>query len=108
MTFTKEEKTVFIIIAVAVLSGTFINLFLSYDKKISDVPLSSGIAAININTATAEEFDRLPGVGAVIAQRLVDYRSQNNGFKSTAELKNVKGITAKKFAAMEKYLTVGQ
>ena len=47
---------------------------------------------ININTASAEELDELPGVGPVIAQRIIEYREQNGPYESLYDLYAVKGI----------------
>ena len=47
---------------------------------------------ININTATALELDKLPGVGPVRAADIISYREKNNGFKTIEDLKNIKGI----------------
>ncbi len=51
---------------------------------------TSGI--ININTAGIEELDRLSGVGPAIAQRIIDYREKNDGFRDINEIKLVSGI----------------
>jgi competence protein ComEA len=61
---------------------------------------------ININTASASELEALPGIGPVLAQRIVDYRTQKGGFKSIEELKEVSGIGDKKFEAIKDLITV--
>ena len=61
---------------------------------------------VNINTATVRELDALPGVGEVIAQRIIDYRSTNGPFQSVDELINVKGIGEKTLAKIKPYATV--
>ncbi|UOO76238.1 helix-hairpin-helix domain-containing protein [Neisseria sp. Dent CA1/247] len=50
------------------------------------------LAAVNINTATAEELKALPGIGPSKAAAIVEYRQHNGQFKSVDDLKNVKGI----------------
>lgn len=47
---------------------------------------------VNINTATVEELDALPGIGPAIAQRIVDHRETNGAFTSIDELDDVSGI----------------
>lgn len=47
---------------------------------------------LNINTATAEQLQALPGIGAVLAQRILDYRQENGNFQTVSELTMVKGI----------------
>lgn len=63
---------------------------------------------IDLNTATMEQLQLLPGVGEVTAQRIVDYRTEHNGFTSVEELMEVKGIGEKKFAEMKQYVKVEQ
>ena len=63
------------------------------------------VGQVNINTATQDELCLLPRIGEKVAQRIIEYRTVNGPFKSTADLKNVKGIgdkTYEKLAGMVK------
>ena len=62
---------------------------------------------ININTASAVEFQTLKGIGETIAQRIIDYREANGLFKSTEEIKNTKGVGNKIFENIKDKITVG-
>ena len=61
---------------------------------------------ININTATIEELDTLPGVGEATANKIVNHREENGEFKSIEEIKNVNGIGDKKFEDMKELICV--
>ena len=63
-------------------------------------------AAINLNTATKEELVAPPRIGPAKAQAILDYRQKNGAFKSVEELKDVKGIGAKRFEKIKGELTV--
>jgi competence protein ComEA len=65
------------------------------------------VAAVNLNTATKDELIALPGIGPAKAQAILDYRKANGAFKSVEELKDVKGIGAKRFEKLKAELTVG-
>ena len=64
------------------------------------------LAAINLNTATKDELVALPGVGPAKAQAIVDYRKAHGAFKSVEELKDVKGIGAKRYEKIKGELAV--
>ena len=67
---------------------------------------SSKASQININIATIEELDTLPGVGEATANKIVNHRSENGDFKSIEEIKNVNGIGDKKFEDMKDLICV--
>jgi competence protein ComEA len=66
----------------------------------------AALAAINLNTATKDELVALPGIGPAKAQAILDYRSAHGPFKSVEEVKDVKGIGAKRFEKIKSELTV--
>src|SRR6478609_7244651 len=63
-------------------------------------------AAVNLNTATKDELVALPGIGPAKAQAILDYRAQHGGFRTVDELKDVKGIGAKRYEKLKAELTL--
>ena len=61
---------------------------------------------ININTATQEELDSLPGIGPSTALKIINYRKEHGKFSKVEELKNVSGIGDSKFAQLKDLITV--
>jgi competence protein ComEA len=65
-------------------------------------------SAVNLNTATATQIATLPGIGPKAAERIIEYRQKNGGFKKIEELMNVKGIGEKSFLKLKPLITVGE
>lgn len=74
------------------------------DKPISDE--ITAVLSINLNSASAEDLMRLPKIGKVTAQRIIDYRNKHGRFSSIDELLNVKGIGEKTFARIKGEVTI--
>ncbi len=62
---------------------------------------------VNINTASVSELETLPQIGPKVAQRIVDFRTQNGKFKKIEELMKIKGIGEKTFERLKDLITVG-
>jgi competence protein ComEA len=65
-----------------------------------------GIKIVNINSADEKGFDSLPGIGPVMAKKIVDHRSEKGRFSNIDELKEVPGISVKKLEKLKKYISV--
>ncbi|MEJ2861512.1 helix-hairpin-helix domain-containing protein [Actinomycetospora flava] len=61
---------------------------------------------VNLNTATLEQLDQLPGVGPVTAQRILEWRTQNGRFGAVEQLQEVNGIGDARFATLRDLVTV--
>jgi competence protein ComEA len=63
-------------------------------------------APVNLNTASLGQLDALPGVGPVLAQRILDYRTQNGPFTTIDQLQEVPGVGPKKFDSLKPHVRV--
>ena len=69
--------------------------------------VKAAAVVVNLNSATLSQIATLPGVGEKAAQRIIEYREKNGGFKKIEELMNVKGIGEKSFLKLKPLVTVG-
>jgi competence protein ComEA len=69
---------------------------------------SAPATPVNINTATVDQLDGLPGIGPKMAARIIDYRQKNGGFKKLEDLMNIQGIGEKNFLKLKPLVTLGQ
>jgi competence protein ComEA len=67
---------------------------------------SSGGGTVDLNTATTEQLDSLPGVGPVLAQRILDWRGEHGPFTTVDQLREVPGIGEAKFGQLRDRVTV--
>lgn len=61
---------------------------------------------VDINSATARELELLPGIGPVLARRIIEARRRSNGFSSTTELERVKGLSPARLKKLAPYIEV--
>ena len=76
------------------------------NTKIKNENTAKDSSKININTATLEELDKLPGVGEATANKIISHREENGQFKTIEDIKNVNGIGDKKFEKMKELICV--
>jgi competence protein ComEA len=68
--------------------------------------LAALILVLNLNTATPKQLEALPGVGPVLAKRIVEFREKKGGYKRIEELLAIPGISEKKWRALREFLVL--
>ena len=94
---TREEKLVLLsLITLAVLGlGTRIILKRSFSQGVPG-NIFTNISVVSVNSASQKELQKIPGIGEVLAARIIEYRNTHGSFESKAELENIKGIGPQK------------
>jgi competence protein ComEA len=89
----RTEITILIFFVAVLVAVNVVNYFRRERmKRISSLVVEQGEIQISINAASTSDLDELPGIGSVLADRIVRYREQEGEFRSLEELKRVKGI----------------
>jgi competence protein ComEA len=87
---SKKAKIAFVLVLCL---GLSLSSFSAFTEK----PGNAATEKINLNTATAEQLQTLPGIGPVTAKGIIDHRAKVGKFNKIEEIMNVKGIGEKKF-----------
>ncbi|HQI00872.1 MAG TPA: helix-hairpin-helix domain-containing protein [Deltaproteobacteria bacterium] len=69
--------------------------------------MGAGQAMVDINTASAEELQSVPGIDQTLAQNIVSYREANGPFSSVDDLLKVQGMDQQKLDSIRSYITLG-
>jgi len=110
---TAQERKALLLIAILILIGSLLRLFnpgpLLSNYQSNTAKEAAGIKSqpeimVNINLASCDQLEKIPGIGSVIAQRIITYRQQFGPLKSLEDLKKVKGIGDKKLENIRQYL----
>lgn len=72
----------------------------------SQPAMVADVGHVDINRGSVEELRRLPGIGPVLAERVIQYRREHGKFASIRDIQNVKGIGVKRFAQLEPYIRI--
>jgi comEA protein len=122
-TFNRNEQIILLLLCGILIVGIVIRYLDSKDpdripdfevrKNAVEVPpekekpeISQAQELIDINSATAKEFERLPGIGPQIAGRIVAYREKNGAFKRVDDITKVRGIGPKTLERLRSHLTM--
>ena len=101
---TPQERKFICLIMIVFIMGAAVQLFLHRDIPPVRWVKSARNFKININTARPDQLQMLPGIGAKLATRIVDYRHNNGPFKALEDLKEVDGLTAKRFGHIKELI----
>lgn len=77
---------------------------LKREKQVSDVRISPDANALNLNTASSDELEKLPKIGADIARRIVEHREKYGRFERPEELLLLRGVSEKRFREMRSFV----
>ena len=94
---------------VLALCGTFV---MNPSSALAQTPAPAAPAAtaakplLNLNAATLDQLETLPGIGRKTAERIIEFRTKSGGFKRIEELMNVKGIGEKSFRKLKPLVVV--
>ena len=94
---TPQERRFVCMVMIVFIMGAGVQLLLRRDIAPVRWVRSVRDFKININTARVDELQMLPGIGAKLASRIVDYRHDNGTFKTLDDLENVDGMTDKHY-----------
>jgi len=108
--FTKQERMVITFLLVVLLGGmTFDHLRLRYPQMkdlINRIDSEDLYPKVNVNSATAEELQTIPYIGAYTSQTIIAYREEHGPFQSAADLQKVPGVRKGNYEIFKNYIAI--
>ncbi len=108
--FTQQERGVILFCGAVLIFGSFLIAGSKVSPKMNDLlfelDLQAFLPKIEINSATADQFESLPGIGPSIAKRIIKYRRMLGGFQTIDQLKNVYGLSDETFQSIRPRLDI--
>ena len=115
-----KQKMTFLLIALTIVLAAFLTGFF-LGRNLTSAPLSlstvttvpvsteqtDDTSLIDLNAATLADLTTLPGIGEVLATRILTYREENGPFTSLSQLMNIEGIGAQRLTDLLPYITIG-
>ena len=92
------------LLCVVMLVGAACTTHRVYDIASNAAPAAADAGAININTASSDELERLPRIGPKTAANIIKFRTDNGPFRHVEELMQIKGMSEKRFLEIRQYL----
>ena len=108
---TKQERLILIFLGFVALSGVTLNICFKNAPHLSSfygniIENKIFNSKLNINSADKEDLLKIKGIGPVLAQRIVDYRTSQGPFLSVDDIIYVKGIGEKKFRQINDFIKI--
>lgn len=103
---TREERKVILFLAAVALLGAGANFAAKqFSPGKSIASFSRDLGRVDLNAADKKMLMGISGIGEKLAQRILDYRQEHSGISSVDELKDIKGMSASRFAGIREYLS---
>ena len=108
---TGRFRTLFVVLSLAFIfwltaCSRLPRTYSSDNTRVETATSTTKPAPINLNTASAAELERLPGVGPMLAERIITYREDNGRFRRAEHLMMVRGISDRKFRELRSLVRV--
>ncbi len=104
LNLTVEERKTIIFLGLILFIGLGLKfLTVKFQKVCIFVSSSQDVFRIDLNTADKQTLMEVPGIGEIIAERIIEYRRERGAFKNKDELRSIKGITELRYRKMQEY-----